>query len=120
MSMKKLTTYLCSIISIFSLIYFTVKYYFNGELFFGEKSVLLWTILIFIILSTLILGIVNNQELQTIKRNNVDLINLVLKLVDSHEDKCEELLTTLLNSRDIELDIYNKIKNGETNDDKLV
>ncbi len=118
--MKKILTYLGSALSIFSLLYFTVKFYFEGSLHFAHNKVFMWTILVFIILSTLVLGIVNNQELQTIKQQNTDLTNLVVKLVNSHDDKCDELLTTLLNSREIELDIYNKLKDGETDNDKLV
>lgn len=111
--MKKITTYLFSIISIFSLIYFTVKYYFDGALIFSNNNILVYTILISIILLTLILGIVNNRELNTIKQQNVDLIGLISKLINSHDEKCEELLITMLNSREIELDIYNKIKEGD-------
>jgi len=137
--MKKLTTYIFSAISIFSLVYFTVKYYFDGALNFNRNNIMVWTILVFVILLTLILGIVNNRELQTIKsqneniqEQNTNLMGLVVKLVGNndeahkilaelstkviknHEDTHDELLTTLLNSREIELDIYNKLKDGET------
>ena len=108
--MKKLTTYIFSAISIFSLIYFTVKYYFDGALSFNRNNILVWTI---VILFTLILGIANNRELQTIKQQNSNLIGLVSRLIESHENNCDEILTTLLNSREIDLDIYNKIKEGD-------
>ena len=111
--MKKLTTYIFSAISIFSLIYFTVKYYFDGALSFNRNNILVWTILVFVILFTLILGILNNRELQTIKQQNSNLIGLVSRLIESHENNCDEILTTLLNSREIDLDIYNKIKKGD-------
>lgn len=104
--MKKLATYVFSAISIFSLLYFTVKYYFDGALNFNHSNILMWTIFIFIILFTLVLGICNNRELQLIKKQNTDLSNLVLKLVNSHDDKCDELLTTLLNSSSCVLVMY--------------
>lgn len=78
--MKKLTTYIFSSMSILSLLYFTIKYYFEGCLNFNRNNILVWTILIFVILLTLVLGICNNRELQIIKQQNTELSNLVIRL----------------------------------------
>ena len=120
--MKKLATILFSAISIFSLIYFTVKYYLKGQLLFdsSESNVFVWTFLVAVIVVSLILGIVNTCQLQTVKHQNSELICLVVKMLDGNE----EVLTTIFNSREIELDIYNAVKKNEEgdklDDDELV
>lgn len=109
--MKKIMTYIFSIISIFSLVYFTVKYYCDSVLVFGESNIIGWTVLIFIILATLIVGIVNNKELNTLKSQNTELVSIVNKLLERQDEVCDELLVTLQNSREISLDIFNLTKN---------
>lgn len=111
--MKKFTTYTFSAISIFSLIYFTVKYYHDSKLSFNEDGILGWTILILVILATLIIGIVNNHEILSVKEQNKDLLKIVNKLLERQDDVCDEILETLQNSREISLDIYNKVKRGD-------
>jgi len=127
MKYKRITTWVFSIISIICLLYYTVKYYHDKILVFKEGEILGWTVLMCILLALLVLGLANNREIINISRKminvenqNTKLIELILKYIDTNENNCDEILTTLLNSREINLDIYNKIKNGETDNDKLV
>lgn len=108
--MKKFTTYVFSAISIFSLVYFTIKYYCDSKLNFSEHNIIGWTILILIILATLVIGIINNREIGVVKNQNRELVAIVNKLLERQDDVCDEILETLQNSREISLDIYNKIK----------
>ena len=110
--MKRITTILFSIIAIFSIVYYTVKFYMNDVLIFNNRNILGWTILVFIILATLIIGLWNSSRLNTITRQNVELLTLVHKLIDDQFESRDDILTTLLNSREIELDIFNKLKRG--------
>jgi len=127
--MKKFTTYLFSYISIFSLLYFTIKYYANGFLNFNQRYLFFWTFLVMIILVTLIIGLVNNHELRILKKQNKklldnndellskneELIGLVTKILNKSDEYSNEILVTLLNSREVSLDIYNKMEKGDNN-----
>lgn len=109
--MKKFATYVFSAISIFSLVYFTVKYYYDNRLIFKENDILGWTILVLIILAALVIGIVNNREISSVKSQNRELVKIINKVLERQDSVCDEILETLQNSREIELDIFNRIKN---------
>ena len=110
-NMKKFLTYSFYTISIFSLVYFIIKYYHEEFLLFKENDILGWTILTVIILATLIIGIVNNRKISIIQSQNKALVKIINKVLERQDSVCDEILETLQNSREIELDIFNRIKN---------
>jgi len=110
---KRITTLCLSIISIFSLVYFTSKYYYNSYLSFDESSYLLWGIIVLIMLITLCIGVYNSIQINKITKQNKDLTSIILQLVENQDDTCLEILQTLKNSREIELDIFQKLNKGE-------
>ena len=111
--MKRFITFLFSVISIFCLVYFTVKYYYNNTLTFGKDGIFGWTVLILIILATLIIGIMNNREIAVVKSQNTELVTIINKLLERQDDVRDEILETLQNNKEISLDIFNRIKKGD-------
>lgn len=110
---KRLTTYIFSMISIFSLIYFSIKYYYNGNINFDKSDTLGLSIVIFIMLATFIIGVMNNREIKMIKKQNNELIKLVEMFIEKQDESCGEILHTIQNSREVSLDIFNKLKKGD-------
>ena len=110
-NMKKFATYIFSAISIFSLVYFTVKYYYDNRLVFEENDILGWTILVLIILATLVIGTINNHKISIIQSKNKALVGTINKALERQDSVCDEILETLQNSREIELGVFNRIKN---------
>lgn len=109
MKIKKPTMYLFYIVSILSLVYFTIKYYSNQVLNFDGQDILGWTIIVVVILITLGIGIFNMVEIKKVKQQNVELLTLTKELCERQESTCEEVLVTLHNSREISMDILNEI-----------
>ena len=106
---KPILVYIGTALSIFCLTYYTIKFYFDGKLIFGNNKIFMWTILVMIILATLLLGVINNKEIITVKQQNKELVYIVNKILERQDETCDEILETLQNSREISLDIYNKI-----------
>ena len=109
-NMKKLTTYIFYAISIFSLVYFTIKYYHDKSLNFDYDGIIGWTIIIVIILTTLGIGIFNCIKIKKLEKQNVELLSLVKELCERQEYNNENTLLTLQNSREISLDILNEMR----------
>ena len=53
----------------------------------------------------------NNQEILEVKSQNRELVKIINKVLERQDSVCDEILETLQNSREIELDIFNRIKN---------
>lgn len=98
------------IISIFSLVYFTIKYYHDQVLTFDNQSIFKWSAIVLVILISLGLGIFNAIEIRKVRKQNTELLSLVKELCERQESTCEEVLLTLQNSREISLDIFNEMR----------
>lgn len=107
---KKLITYLLGLLSIFSICYYSAKFYTNKFLNFEDKPTLFWIILLTIILVTLVLGLYNCYEISQVRKENKELIELVKELREQSDNNCNNVLEATYNSRDINLDIYELIK----------
>lgn len=106
---KKITISILTIISLFSLIYYSSKFYKYIKV---EDCSILYFTLLFVIILTLGLGIFNAYSTVKLKRQNEELLNIVYELSEKLDLNCGKVLEATFNSRDIELDIYNKIKEG--------
>lgn len=118
--MKKIATYLGSVISILSLAYFSVVYYDKGEIKFDAYFTRIALLLVLIMTISLLVGISNKYKLdKVIKQNEVlivkndELVNLVKELYKQNDNNHDEVLHVMQNSREISLDVYNKIKEGD-------
>jgi hypothetical protein len=67
---KKLITYLLGLLSIFSICYYSAKFYINKFLNFDESPTIFWIILLTIILVTLVLGLYNCYEVAQVRKES--------------------------------------------------
>jgi len=118
--MKIVRNFILTIISLFSIIYYTSVFYFNGKLILEKDGILLWTILMTVIIITLIIGLFNSREIMLNRKQmmilveqNEKLIYLVENLSDKQDNDSDEIIETIRNSRSVSLDILNKIKRGD-------
>ena len=112
--MKKLGTYILGLLSIFSICYYSIKFYTNKFLSFNDSSVIFWIILLILILFTLIIGLYNCYVVSVLKHQNIELLELVKELKEQSDTQCNNVLEATYNSRDIILDTYNVvIKEGK-------
>jgi uncharacterized membrane protein affecting hemolysin expression len=111
--MKKLATYLLGLLSIFSVGYYSAKFYTNKFLNLEDKPTLFWIILLTIMLVTLVLGIYNCYKIGIVENQNKELIELVKELREQSNENCNNVLDATYNSRDINLDIYELIKDKD-------
>lgn len=59
-------------------------------------------------------GLINHNKITTVEQQNKELVYIVNKILKRQDDVCDEILETLQNSREIPLDIFNKInKKGD-------
>lgn len=107
--MKKLATYLLGILSIFSICYYSAKFYTDKFLSFDDESVIHWIIVLTIVLFTLVLGLYNCYVVSQVRRQNSELFTLIDKFMFMSEEQCNNVLEATYNSRDIMLDTYNAI-----------
>jgi len=114
---KKLATYLFGLLSIFSVCYYSAKFYTNKFLNFEDKPTLFWIILLTIILVTLVLGIYNCYEVSQVRKENKELLELVKELREQSDENCNNVLEATYNSSDITLDTYNAMKERKQNGD---
>lgn len=99
-----------TVVSLLSLFYYSAKFYKYIKI---EDCLLLYFVLLFVIIFTLGLGIYNAHSMSKLKEQNEDLKNMVCELSEKLDANCGKVLEATFNSRDIELDIYNKLQEGD-------
>lgn len=107
---KKLITYLLGLLSIFSICYYSAKFYTNKFLNLDESPTIFWIILLTIILVTLILGLYNCYEVAQVRKENKELIELVRSLASNMNKEHLNQLEATYNSRDISVKTLNEIR----------
>lgn len=132
--MKKRTQYLIIVLGIICLVYYSLKFYMNKFISIDSAPMGFWVVIFLILILSLLLGVYNVhinskilKENKEIKESNIeilkensemkDLLNqLYDKLSDNHEETVanqDDIMETILNSRDVTIDTYNHIKRGE-------
>jgi outer membrane murein-binding lipoprotein Lpp len=71
---KKIVVTTLYLISIFCIVYYAAKYYCERNLKFEKNQILGWTIVMVIIVSSLIIGMFNSIKLNSIKKQNDELL----------------------------------------------
>ena len=104
--LKVIGIVILAIISLFSLGYYATKFYSDGTLKIEDAPAIVWIIFLFCIFVSLGLGIYNAIKNEVLISMNKELMRKL------EEIQCEnkDIIDTIDNSRDISLDIYNKIK----------
>lgn len=129
--MKKVLTWLFSIVGFFSFCYYCSKFYSHRGLEYDEKYIPMYILVFIIIITNFIIGMVNSyrlekqgiqleeikeqnnnisQQNEELKQQNEDLRNLIIKVFDRLDEGQDNILNSLFNSREIPLDIYNKLR----------
>lgn len=107
--MKKIM-YLCfSAVSGFCVLYYSMKFYTEQSLFFGEELISWWMFVSFCILVSIIIGLYNMKTLKFLKSQNKELKNLILSLEKQLNKNHFSQLDEIQNSNDISLDILEKV-----------
>lgn len=96
-----------TVISIFSLAYYTIKFYPKNE------HLVFWVVIMVLVIITLLLGVYNAYNNKVLRKQNEELISLVATLSHKMDKNCDKVLESVYNSRDIELDVYNILKEKE-------
>lgn len=107
---KKLITYILGLLSIFSIYYYSAKFYTNKFLNLDESPTLFWIVLLTIILVTLVLGLYNCYEVAQVRKENKELIELVKSLASNMNKENLNQLEATYNSRDISVKTLNEIR----------
>lgn len=110
--MKKVSIIGLSSISLFCIVYYTLKYYTSKTLCFKENFILVWTIFALLTIFCLALGIFNFIKLEKINKQNEEFKTLLLKLIDQGDDNYYSVLHHLQNNREISLDILDEVQGG--------
>lgn len=110
---KKISTYVMSVLCIFSLCYYSLKFYSNKCLNLSDEPIMIWVIVLGVLLTTLGLGIYNAHSNYKLRQQQIKLEALLLSLLDNQDDCCDKILESIYNSRDIGLDTFNLIKDKD-------
>ena len=110
---KRISISLFTLLSIFCIVYYTSKFYFEGELFFDNKMILAWTIIVVLIILSLSVGLFSVWKVYKLDKENLELKELVLQLNEHSENHYDSLCNYLLNSRELSLDIFDKVQGRE-------
>ena len=126
--MKKVTVVLGTILSLFSLFYYTVHYYQDGELVLRWDNFYSWIAFVVVTSTLLLVGLFTLFGVESIKvkyenleSQNLELKEMISKLTDKtivfaskSEDDHDEIYEMVLNSRELMIDIAQK-NNSEEN-----
>ena len=107
---KKLSISLFSTLGIFCIFHYTKKFYIEGELVFGRDMLIAWTIIVAMIAISLIVGTLSLWKVSKIEKQNKEIKEILLKLAESSEDYYDSLCHHLQNSRELSLDIFDKMQ----------
>lgn len=78
--MRKIVRYFLFSVSLLCILYYTIKYYYENNLSFDKSNILGWTIVVFIIVVCLSIGIRNSIRLDKVLIQNKELIDKVSEL----------------------------------------
>lgn len=118
--MSKVVKYLLTLVSIICLIYYSLKFYTDKFISIDSAPRVFWLAMLTIMLTSLLIGLYNiyiNSKILKENKEMKELLNqLYDKLNENHEETTEnqdDIMETILNSRDVTLDTYNYLKRGE-------
>ena len=94
----------------FSVVYYTSKFYWAKLLTFGSNSLILWTILSFLILISIILSLYSCNKVCKQEIKIEELKTLIVELGNKESEHHYSVLEYLNNSRDISLDALEELK----------
>lgn len=128
--MKKIFTCLFSIIAFLSFCYYCSNFYVYRGLEYDEKYIPLYIIVFLVIAMNFFICIFNSykiekqsKEIKEIKEQNEKISNqneelkrLIIKLFDRLDENSDNILQSLLNSREISLDTYLDLQERDNND----
>lgn len=75
--------------------------------------ILAWTIIVVLIISSLIVGLFSVWKVYKLDKENLELKELVLQLNEHSENHYDSLCNHLQNSRELSLDIFDKVQGRE-------
>ena len=107
---KKLSISLFSILGVFCIFYYTRKFYIEGKLVFSRDMLIAWNIIVAMIAISLIVGTFSLWKIGKIEKQNKEMKEILLKLAENSEDYYDSLCHHLQNSRELSLDIFNKMQ----------
>lgn len=110
-------TYVVAVLGFLSFSYYCSKFYTYRGLEYDEKYIPMYIVVFLIISANFIICIINSykiekqsEQIEELKQQNEDLRNLVIKVFDKLEEGQDNILSSLYNSREIPLDIYEKLQ----------
>ena len=107
---KKLVVSLFSIMSIFCMVYYSCKFYQEHQLVFDDRHLLPWAIIITMIIISLIIGLIAVWRVEKVEKQNNEMKSILLQLAEDSEEYYNSLCHHLQNSRELSLDIFNKVQ----------
>ena len=110
---KKFIMSLSSIIGISCIVYYTSKYYIERQLCFTDNMLIPWTIISSCVIVALIVGLFSLWKVDKIERQNNEMKSILLKLTEDSEEYYDSLCHHLQNSRELSLDIFDKMQGRE-------
>ena len=107
--LKEVSIFLSIVIG-FSIVYYTSKFYWDKSLTFNASSLILWTIVSFLILISIILSLYSCYKVCRQESQIEELKILIKKLCNQESEHHYSVLESLNNSRDISLDTLEELK----------
>lgn len=114
---KMIGGYVFSIISLYSLIYYSFRFYIQKYIEFTQNDMTLWNIVCSIITLSLMLGIYNiyknNVQLKKLEKQteNIELlINLARDLSKNSEENYDNICHYIRNNRELILEIFDELE----------
>ena len=107
---KKFIVSLSAIIGISCIVYYTSKYYIERQLCFTDNMLIPWIIISSCIIVALIVGLFSLWKVDKIERQNNEMKSILLKLTEDSEEYYDSLCHHLQNSRELSLDIFDKMQ----------
>ena len=107
---KKLSISLFSTLGILCMLYYTRKFYIEGELILGKNMLVAWTIIVAMIAISLVVGTLSLWKIGKVEKQNKEMKEILLKLTENEENYYDSLCHHLQNSRELSLDIFDKMQ----------
>ena len=107
---KKLSISLFSTLGILCMLYYTRKFYIEGELILGKNMLVAWTIIVAMIVISLVVGTLSLWKIGKVEKQNKEMKEILLKLTENEENYYDSLCHHLQNSRELSLDIFNEMQ----------
>lgn len=107
---KKLIMSLFSTISIFCMVYYSCSFYQKHRLVFDDCHLLPWVVIITMTIISLIVGLVAVWRVENVEKQNNEMKSILLQLAEDSEEYYDSLCHHLQNSRELSLDIFDKMQ----------